>query len=234
MSLPSYPNGVSIEPWSYQTHGPIQASQNKLDTARSYDAGPTGSTQSGIQPGERFHLIDFKGPGGGNRIDMGPAPSSPGWYVLKYDGRTVGLWVQDSGRTISTPDNPDADYTEPEPDTSIDPANYAGIVNADNETGVALAPSLRREGASLGPEGATVQLPDGRTVEVSQIQDADEVARVIDGPNQGDVIESDQSATSGGSSGSSGDGQTTSDGQGFGMAAAAVGVLALGYYATQS
>jgi hypothetical protein len=177
-------------------------------------------------------------------------PNVAGTYRLVIDGETVDRFevtdrMAGSGnrlsygwngtiKRINWPDAPgEAEEVEetqenydPDGADTLDPSNYAGIVNADNEEGIALAPRLRREGASLGPEGATVNLPDGRTVEVGAIQEADEVARVIDGENAGDVIDADQPATD------SGDGQTSGSGD-LGMAAAVVGVLALGYAATR-
>lgn len=122
------------------------------------------------------------------------------------DTKITGYTVESgSGNTGEETVGDPSDWTNTEePGPDIDPANYRGIVNADNEEGVALAPELRREGASLGPDGATVTLPDGETVDVGAIDEADEVARVLDGPNAGDVIEADQPAVDGDPSSSSG------------------------------
>jgi len=102
-------------------------------------------------------------------------------------------------------------------DDSVDPSNYAGIVNADNDEGIALAPALRREGASLGPEGGTVTLPDGDTVEVGAISESDEVARYLDGQEAGEVVDADQGAVS----------DPTANGSGGGMIGAAVAAVVL-------
>jgi len=95
--------------------------------------------------------------------------------------------------TFSPGDVTNVDET---PSPSDIATNNPGIVPADNDEGIALAPSLRREGASLGPEGGTVTLPDGDTVEVGAIEESDEVARYLDGEQAGDVVDADQGAVS--------------------------------------
>jgi len=159
------------------------------------------------------------------------APEQPGTYNLELDGHKISDFV------VAESDSANNDRTPPEgadPDsieTDLDPSNYAGIVNADNEQGVALAPRLRREGAELGPEGATVNLQDGETVEVGAIQDADEVARYVDGEDEGEVVDSDEPATDPDSdSSNSGTDATTSTGD-LGPAVAVVALLGLGYAA---
>jgi hypothetical protein len=147
--------------------------------------------------------------------------SKPGVYHIhtsrepKY-GR-IGAWDDTTAwrqyhvepATDPVPENPEPEepadrFNYEEPDDQIDPANYRGIVNAENDEGIALAPALRREGASLGPDGATVNLSDGETVDVGAIEEADEVARVLEGENAGDVIEADQPAVDGDPSSTSG------------------------------
>lgn len=137
-------------------------------------------------------------------------PNQPGRYTLMVGEAEVdSITVDQTGESDQSLSDPNVGDTSPafndsEPGPDIDPANYAGIVNADNDEGVALAPALRREGASLGPDGATVTLPDGETVDVGAIEEADEVARVLEGENAGDVIEADQPAVDGDPSSSSG------------------------------
>lgn len=148
---------------------------------------------------------------------------SVGEHTITVGDREIPITVEP--RDSSTPSSENTvgnadDWTNVDDSDEIDPSNYAGIVNADNEQGVALAPSLRREGMELGPEGATVTLPDGETVDVGAISDADEVARYTSGSNTGDVVESDQDATDSGSS-------TTSDA--LGASGAILGALALAY-----
>jgi hypothetical protein len=145
-----------------------------------------------------------------------------GRYRVVRSGETVGTFEVVSGTGNSgeeTTGDPD-DWTNVDNSNEIDPSNYAGIVNADNEQGIALAPSLRREGAELGPEGATVTLPDGETVDVGAISDADEVARYTSGSNAGDVIDADQDAVNSGSSANS---------DAIGASGAVLGALALAY-----
>jgi hypothetical protein len=158
------------------------------------------------------------------RIDVGTvgagehmrfsAPTEEGYYGAFVAGESVDTVVVGTpgGETGTVEDNPNKgtgdadDWTNVDNSPDIDPADYAGIVNADNDEGIALAPSLRREGASLGPDGATVTLPDGETVDVGAISDADEVARVVEGDDAGDVIDADRPAVDGSSSGGPGDG----------------------------
>jgi hypothetical protein len=142
-----------------------------------------------------------------------------GWKssIRRSVAASIGIIASDAepgteptGDTSSADPNVDADFDWPErPDqpaeSEVDPSNYAGIVNADNDEGVALAPTLRREGASLGPDGATVTLPDGETVDVGAISDSDEVARYLEGDDAGGVVDADQPAVdSDSSSGGSG------------------------------
>lgn len=115
-----------------------------------------------------------------------------------------------------------------EPGPEIEPENYAGIVNADNEQGIALAPDLRRAGASLDENGATVNLPNGETVEVGAIEDSDEVARYIEGDRAGEVIDADQSALDDSDASTNSSDGLPSD---LGSGATAVVVLALVYAA---
>ncbi|WP_251327921.1 hypothetical protein [Haloplanus pelagicus] len=192
------------------------------------DGVPVGSI--GVYPGPNDPIsTDYLG------IDL--SGWETGEYTVRVDGERAGFLKVFEDDTISPdwnegdPSPPGAVETVPTTNDApeIDPSDYAGIVNADNEQGIALAPALRREGASLGPQGATVELPDGRTVEVGAIQDADEAARYVDGPNQGEVIDADQPAAG---SGSSGTDPTTSTGD-LGPAVAVVALLGLGYAATQ-
>jgi len=142
-----------------------------------------------------------------------------GEWTLRGPGGVIDRATVHSGNgndgeeTTGSPD----DWTNVDNSDAIDPSEYAGIVNADNDEAVALAPALRREGAELGPEGATVQLPDGESVDVGAIQDEDEVARVIEGDNAGDVIDADQPAV---------DGDPSSEGSGSGViGAVGAGIL---------
>jgi hypothetical protein len=189
--------------------------------------------------------IQFDRFGGGNinyfsRFNL---PSEAGEYTVEVNGQTVTLSVSEAeangptanlgfgwnGNIVTVDWQSGFSRTEQEdydPDgESIDPSDYAGIVNADNEEGIALAPRLRREGAELGSDGAMVNLPDGETVEVGAISEADEVARYVDGDDAGDVIDSDQPATDSDSS-------RSGAADGMGAAGAALGVLALGYALT--
>jgi hypothetical protein len=144
-----------------------------------------------------------------------------GWNggVREIDWPSASAPEQDAGdaETVSEP----SDANEGE----IDPSDYAGIVNADNSQGIALAPRLRREGFGLSPEGATVTLPDGETVEVGAISDEDEVARYLEGDEADDVIDADQDATDSGDS--------TGSSSSMEPAAAAAGLLAIGYVLTR-
>lgn len=149
----------------------------------TWTAGGTGQYRVTTGPTPRLGLADYR------RDDMDGTDEALAGYTV-VDGEAANV-------------NPD-DYINVHDDTAIDPSNYRGIVNADNEQGIALAPSLRREGASLGPDGATVTLPDGETVDVGAVSDADEVARVLDGDDAGDVIDADRPALGDSSGGGSG------------------------------
>jgi hypothetical protein len=154
-----------------------------------------------FEPGRRYEVTVSGHPAG--TVKIGPANQQQSQYIQ----------------------DPDPAGEDDAPTTTVDPADYAGIVNADNEEGIALAPALRRAGADLGPQGATVTLPDGETVEVGAIEDADEVARVLEGDDAGEVIDADQDAAGGESSGSS----NTSSGDTFGAGGVAAVALALAY-----
>jgi len=178
-------------------------------------------------------------------------PNEPGEYTVRVGGNYLGSFtVTERNRTannlgfgwnggIRRVDWPPASSSDEsagdaeqvsegvDPDAGeIDPSNYAGIVNADNSQGIALAPRLRREGFDLSPEGATVTLPDGETVEVGAISDEDEVARYLEGDETSDVIDADQDATD--SSDSTGSSSSSIE-----PAAAAAGLLAIGYALTR-
>jgi hypothetical protein len=180
--------------------------------------------------GQRIGTIDVT-ESQGQSPDAGSANANvtlhePGDYTIRdqQTGRTVSVSVsgQPTGTGFESDQEWNYTYTEPpeyEPvGPEIDPEDYRGIVNADNDAGVALAPALRREGMDLGPDGATVELPDGETVEVGQITESDEVTRYLEGDRAGDVVESDQDVVSD---------PTSSSGGGSGMIGVGVGVLAL-------
>jgi hypothetical protein len=155
------------------------------------------------------------------RYEVWTVPRKPA-KTGEMPGEKVTAYTVESGdgnrgeETVGSAD----DWTNVDSSTQIDPSNYAGIVNADNEQGIALAPSLRREGASLGSDGATVTLPDGETVEVGAISEADEVARYTSGSNAGDIVDADQDAANTESS-------TNSDA--IGASGTILGALALAY-----
>jgi hypothetical protein len=164
-------------------------------------------TGTAIQGGQQS--VGTVGPGGGVEL-LYHRPSGEGWIFAKTDDNVLSKpYVangdfRDSAAVVSTSSPGRGESYVPE--ETVDPSNYAGIVNADNEEGIALAPALRREGASLGPEGATVTLPDGETVDVGAISEADEVARYLQGDGAGDVVDADQPAVDTGSSSGGGGG----------------------------
>lgn len=164
----------------------------------------------------------------------------PGTYTIrdKQSGKSVSVSVSGTAMGSGFTANQEFEYVRRDPEnidsvpddfgqgphgseTQIDPEEYAGIVNAGNDEGIALAPALRREGAALGPEGATVNLPDGETVEVGAISDADEVARYVEGDRAGEVVDADRGAVDGGST----DGTGGVVGAVILVAAAAIAVL---------
>jgi hypothetical protein len=105
------------------------------------------------------------------------------------------------------------------PDESIDPSEYQMIVNADNQSGIALAPSAIRQGITADSDGTEVDLSDGTTVTVYPRQDADEAIRDTE---TGSPI--DSPVGSGGVEGGVGDG----DRGVIGAAVAAVVLLVAG------
>jgi hypothetical protein len=184
----------------------------------------------------RYRLVDGSGTvvhdfgtlNPGSRVDY-RMPEQPGTYTLAV-GESMITRVRVEDTSTDPTDFNSRNTSNPDP---IDPSNYAGVVNSDNEEGIAPAPELRKEGVELGPEGATFKFPDGTTAEVGAIEDPDEVARYVDGENAGEVIDADQPASDSDSdSSSSGTDATTSTGD-LGPAAAVVALLGLGYAATQ-
>ena len=163
-------------------------------------------------------------PAGSSRTLRFAAPSTPGtgWnkYEVHIDGTFAKRFGVDSKEASDPTDRRGANYSEPD---DIDPANHRWIVNADNSEGAAPAPVLRRQGVEIGPNGATFRFPNGKTVDVGAIEDADEVARHLEGADAGDVIEADQDAASGDGSASS----SSSGGLAAGAAAATLGVAYL-------
>jgi hypothetical protein len=79
------------------------------------------------------------------------------------------------------------------PNEGIDVVSLPGVVPADNDEGAALAPALRREGVTVGDVGGEVNV-DGKTVQVGEIEESDEVARVTSGSDVGDVVPTDAQA----------------------------------------
>jgi hypothetical protein len=92
-----------------------------------------------------------------------------------------------------------------ERDRDVDPSDYVGVVNADNSTGAALAPALRRRGVEVDDVGASAtfggtefEIVDegtvsvgGDRIDVGDVTDSDEAARVISGPNTGAPVATD-------------------------------------------
>ncbi|QGX95006.1 hypothetical protein EI982_09485 [Haloplanus rallus] len=178
----------------------IEAPNGETTRIGSHGGGPASTRMRPPDVPGTYYLL-----GDGERLasvtvtpEMAASDSTVG---TGWNGRIVDLSGFASGGGATTEQE---DYN-PNPDP-IDPSNYAGIVNADNEQGVALAPALRREGVVLGADTSTVTLPDGETVDVGAIKESDEVARYIEGDNAGDVVESDQPATDSGPSSSGGSG----------------------------
>jgi hypothetical protein len=189
--------------------------------------------------------------GGGMEYFLFNPPNEPGEYTVRVGGHYLGSFtVTERNRTAnnlgfgwnggirrvdwppaSSPDESAGGAEQVsegvDPDAGeIDPSNYRWIVNADNEEGIAPAPVLRRRGVELGPDGATFRFPDGETVDVGAVEEADEVARYLEGADAGDVIDADQDATDSGDS-------TGSSNSSIEPAAAAAGLLALGYALTR-
>jgi hypothetical protein len=205
----------------------IEAPNGETTKVGSYGGGVSGLRLRPPDYPGRYHLLV-----GGERVSsvevtssMAGTESSVGYG---WNGRIVDLSGFPGEPATTEQENYDPDGPEP-----IDPSNYAGVVNADNDEGIAPAPRLRQNGVELGPDGATFELPDGSTVDVGAIEDEDEVARYIEGDQAGEVVDADQPATDSGSdSSSSGTGATTSTGD-LGPAVAVVALLGLGYAATQ-
>jgi len=152
-----------------------------------------------------------------------------GTYTAKGPCGTIAQAEVKSGSGNSGEENvgDPSDWVNTSGPDSVDPANHRWIVNADNDEGIAPAPVLRRQGVELGPNGATFRFPNGETVDVGAIEDADEVARHLEGVDAGDVIDADQGAVEEGSNSSS---NTPSSGVGVGVGAgSAIGALALAY-----
>jgi hypothetical protein len=171
-------------------------------------------------------------PGGGVEL-LYHRPDGEGWIFAKTADNVLSKpYVangdfRDSAAVVSTSGPGRGESYVPE--ETVDPSNYAGIVNADNAEGIAPAPALRRAGVTLGPDGATVNLPDGQTVEVGAIQEADEVARYVEGDQAGGVVDADQPAAD-----QPEESNTNGSGAGVGAAAVVAALLALGYGATRS
>jgi hypothetical protein len=138
-----------------------------------------------------------------------------GWKRGEIDIAAHGTNPLAPGADQRAKDDPLAGLDDP-----IEPENYGMIVNADNESGIALAPSAVREGISADPGGTEVDLSDGTTVTVYPREDADEAIRDTE---TGDAI--DSPVGSGGVEG--GVGGSSSGGSGGMIGGAVAVVLAL-------
>jgi len=188
-----------------------------LDGKRVESPGTVGASN----PYLSFRIPEQAEPGQVLEVGLGQGPESNVWNLRTE----VQAWTPDDPPLNQTAGDPAYENAhENGPNAGPSPSDIAtstpGLVPADNDEGIALAPSLRRAGADLGPEGATVTLPDGDTVDVGGIEESDEVARYLDGEQAGDVVEADQGAV---------DDPTSSGGWGLiGGALAAVVLLVAG------
>jgi hypothetical protein len=140
--------------------------------------GPNGET---VNLG-RVELTSF-----GQKSERFNVPASLGTGKIIVDGEVVDTFEirnpppgEPSTANSNQAEVPeDVTVTEPpeDPGAGLDPADYSMIVNADNESGIALAPSAVRDGITADPGGTEVDLSDGTTVTVYPRQDADETIR---------------------------------------------------------
>lgn len=119
---------------------------------------------------------------GGNEIKLGTAdPNGPPFQVFHYtpeqpgtlNAYTSNTWGSAVNAHVEAGDGSggiqnDTAYAPDEEveellGEEIDPANYAGIVNADNQSGIAFAPNDPR---TADPSGTEVVLSDGKRVTV--------------------------------------------------------------------
>lgn len=136
---------------------------------------------------------------------------------VRVGGDIAGAFIP----TVSDPEAWDADLPYRDDQyAEIDPSNYSMVVNADTQSGVALAPSAIRQGITADPGGTEVDLSDGTTVTVYPRQESDEAIR---DPSTGEPI--DSPVGSGGVDGGLDDGD---DGGMIGAAVAAVVLLVAG------
>lgn len=135
-------------------------------------------TGTAIQGGQQS--VGTVGLGGGVEL-LYHRPSGEGWIFAKTADNVLSKpYVangnfRDSSAVVTT--SGPARGESYVPDESIDPSEYQMIVNADTQSGIALAPSAIRQGITADSDGTEVDLSDGTTVTVYPRQDADEAIR---------------------------------------------------------
>jgi hypothetical protein len=108
-------------------------------------------------------------------------PADEGWVFAKTADNVLSKpYVADgdftdSSAVVETSDSPLG--RSPDPEDDPDPSEYAMVVNADNQSGVAFAPAAVREGLTADPSGTRYEAPDGTTFTVYPRQEADETVR---------------------------------------------------------
>jgi hypothetical protein len=206
---------------------------------RNFNEGPTPGDQILVRTLLETRSISVENPSGKtigqptaedrteSTASYAVTPMQTGRYTVYSGGEKVGYFYVswDGGRADLAPgadspekDNPDRGLDDPL-SPEVDPTDYGMIVSADNQSGIALAPSAVREGITADAGGTQVELSDGTTVTVYPRQESDEAIR---DPSTGDPVD-----TPVGSGGVEGGVEGGVGGEGGGMIGGAVAAVVL-------
>jgi hypothetical protein len=205
---------------------PVDAGQSRIRFSTNQSEGELSGTVrlNGQRIGEINVQPTDSNPTDTDAVFFDPAEFGVGYHDLTVDGESAG-----GVEIVSSDGVPDSQYLQdPDPEQweedspKVDPSNYSLIVNADNESGIAFAPSVVRGGRTADPDGTEIELPDGKTATVYPRQEADEAIRET---GTGDLI--DSPVGSGGVEGGAGSDGNTFSTESIGTGSAVVAVLAL-------
>jgi len=183
-----------------------------------YIEGPLWATDP-----QRIKFDSFSG-GNSNYFSRFNLPNEPGDYRVEYNDQTTTLNISDKAASSPTANlgfgwngnivtvdwesgftrKEQEDY-DPTPGLPVDPENYTGIVNSDNDLGFDLAPAIKEATGLTIDDVDKVTLRDGTTLSVGR---GDKIVDISEAtaPDSGGGQEPGGGGSPGGESGGSGTG----------------------------
>jgi hypothetical protein len=146
-----------------------------------YIEGPLWATDP-----QRIKFDDFSG-GNSNYFSRFNLPNEPGDYRIEYNGQTTTLNISDKAASSPTANmgfgwngnivnvdweggftRKEQEEYDPTPGLPVEPENYTGIVNSDNDLGFDLAPAIKDSTGLTIDDVDKVILRDGTTLSVGR------------------------------------------------------------------